>query len=80
MVLEVEPKNWYRDEYLVSTERNLIQVDAVNDALQSDMMWWAQGLPRDVMQKALRNSLCLGLYVLPDSTAKIAEILHRLAS
>lgn len=72
MVLETTPKNWYRDEYLVSTEPLLIQVDAVNAALSSDLMWWAQGLPRDDMKKALHNSLCLALYILPKSTAQMA--------
>ncbi|KAI1395511.1 hypothetical protein F4819DRAFT_187114 [Hypoxylon fuscum] len=72
MVLETTPRNWYRDEYLISTEPLLIQVDAVNAVLSSDLMWWAQGLPRDAMKKALHNSLCLGLYVLPKSTSEIA--------
>ncbi|KAI1141329.1 hypothetical protein F5Y05DRAFT_257836 [Hypoxylon sp. FL0543] len=72
MVLETTPRNWYRDEYLISSEPLLIQVDAVNEALNSDLMWWAQGLPRDLMKKALHNSLCLGLYLLPQSTSQIA--------
>ncbi|CAJ2504921.1 Uu.00g123150.m01.CDS01 [Anthostomella pinea] len=72
MVLTIEPKNWYRDEYLVSTEPKLLQIDAVNEAMSSEMMWWAQGLPRATMKKALHNSLCLGLYKLPGSTSQIA--------
>ncbi|OTA98126.1 hypothetical protein M426DRAFT_17737 [Hypoxylon sp. CI-4A] len=72
MVLEITPRNWYRDDYLISTEPLLIQIDAVNAALSSDLMWWAQGLPRDEMKKALHNSLCLGLYVLPKSTSQLA--------
>lgn len=72
MVLETTARNWYRDEYLISTEPLLIQIDAVNEALNSDLMWWAQGLPRDVIKKALHNSLCLGLFVLPTSTSQIA--------
>ncbi|OTB14573.1 hypothetical protein K445DRAFT_318981 [Daldinia sp. EC12] len=72
MVLETVSHDWYRDEFLISTEPLLIQVDAVNEALSSDMMWWAQGLPRDMIKKALHNSLCLGLYVLPKSTSEMA--------
>lgn len=72
MVLTTAPRNWYRDEYLISTEPLLLQVDAVNAALSSDLMWWAQGLPRDEAKKALHNSLCLGLYMLPKSTSEIA--------
>lgn len=81
MVLETAPHNWYKDEFLVSTEPLLVQVDAVNEALSSDLMWWAQGLPRDIIKKALHNSLCLGLYVLPKSTSEMAgKFLFRLLS
>lgn len=71
-MLEVEPKNWYREHYLISTEPGLIQVDQVREALDSDIAWWANGLPPDAIKKALRNSLCLGVYVLPESTSQIA--------
>ncbi|KAI8631218.1 hypothetical protein F5Y19DRAFT_473616 [Xylariaceae sp. FL1651] len=72
MVLEIEPRNWYREGYLVSTEQRLLQVDAVREAMGSELMWWAQALPGDLMQKALHNSLCFGLYELPQSTSQIA--------
>lgn len=71
-MLNTEARNWYRDDYMISTEPLLIQVDEVNAVLSSDLMWWAQGLPRDQMKKALHNSLCFGLYALPQSTAEIA--------
>lgn len=71
-MLNVEARNWYRGNYLLSTEALLIQVDAVNDALGSEAMWWAHSLPREAMKKALHDSLCLGLYVLPESTAELA--------
>ncbi|KAH8649039.1 hypothetical protein BX600DRAFT_517433 [Xylariales sp. PMI_506] len=71
-MLDIETKNWYRDEYLVSTEPSLVQIDSVNAALGSDLAWWAHSLPRDTMKMALHNSLCLGLYVLPQSTSTIA--------
>jgi GNAT superfamily N-acetyltransferase len=64
-MLDIEPRRWHRDNFLVSTEPLLIQVDQVNAALSSDLMWWAQGLPKDVLTKTLHNSLCLGLYVRP---------------
>ncbi|KAI0129748.1 hypothetical protein BJ170DRAFT_286241 [Xylariales sp. AK1849] len=71
-MLENEVKSWYRENYLVSTERSLLQPDEVNAALDSDLMWWGQSLPRDQMKKVLQNSLCLGLYVLPQSSSEIA--------
>ncbi|KAF6804374.1 putative GNAT family N-acetyltransferase [Colletotrichum sojae] len=65
-------KQWYKDDYLISTDRSLLQLDAINDALDSDLLWWAKREPEDVLKRMLDNSLCLGVYKLPESTAEIA--------
>ncbi|KAI1817283.1 hypothetical protein GGS20DRAFT_59487 [Poronia punctata] len=65
MVLETDERNWSRDGLLVSTEKRYLQVDAINEAMGSEIMWWAKSLPKETLQKALDNSLCLGLYILP---------------
>ncbi|KAI0417813.1 hypothetical protein F5X98DRAFT_374443 [Xylaria grammica] len=67
-----EPKNWYRGEFLLSTEQRLLQVDAIHEAMGSDVFWWAQAIPRDALLETLQNSLCFGLYELPQSTSQIA--------
>ncbi|KAI3333790.1 hypothetical protein F4824DRAFT_502777 [Ustulina deusta] len=72
MVLEVAPNSWYRDEFLVSTERHLLQVEAINEAMGSKVMWWTKTLPKETLLEALQNSLCFGLYELPQSTSQIA--------
>ncbi|KAI1420338.1 hypothetical protein F5Y12DRAFT_136324 [Xylaria sp. FL1777] len=72
MVLEVEPKNWYRDEFLLSTEQRLLQVDTIREVMDSEVMWWTQALPKEALLEALGNSLCFGLYELPQSTSQIA--------
>ncbi|KNG89666.1 hypothetical protein ANOM_002339 [Aspergillus nomiae NRRL 13137] len=56
------PENWHRGDYLVSTDPDLLQVDAVNAALGSEMVWWAGDLPAAALQEALHSSLCFGLY------------------
>lgn len=60
-------QNWYRGEYLLSTDPKLLQVDAINAALGSDMIWWASDLPAVALLKALKNSLCFGLYEIDSS-------------
>ncbi|KAF6825255.1 putative GNAT family N-acetyltransferase [Colletotrichum plurivorum] len=65
-------KQWYKDDYLISTDRSLLQLDAINDAFDSDLLWWAKREPEDVLKRMLDNSLCLGVYKLPESTAEIA--------
>lgn len=62
MPLDIPVQSWRRDAYFVSTDLALVQVDEVNRVFESDLMWWAQGLPQDVMVKTLENSLCFGLY------------------
>ncbi|KAK3945509.1 GNAT family N-acetyltransferase [Diplogelasinospora grovesii] len=50
--------------YTISTDRNLVQLDALNAAFGSDLLWWAKPLADDEMLKRmLDNSLCFGLYV-----------------
>jgi hypothetical protein len=72
MIPDQISKDWYRDNYLVSTKRSLIQLGAINDAFDSDLMWWTERHPVETLQKEVDNSLCLGIYLLPDSTSSIA--------
>ncbi|KAF5019799.1 hypothetical protein F66182_8168 [Fusarium sp. NRRL 66182] len=58
----METQAWDRGNYRVSTDPELLQVDAINAALSSDMVWWAGDLPADALREALRNSVCFGLY------------------
>lgn len=55
-------ETWHQGNYLISTDPELLQVEAVNAALESDMVWWAGGLPTSALEKALKNSLCFGIY------------------
>ncbi|KAJ1328095.1 aralkylamine N-acetyltransferase [Microdochium nivale] len=69
MAIDTEPRTWRRaaadgdgGSYMISTDPHLVQTDEINRMFASDVMWWAQGLPRDDLAKALRNSLCFSLY------------------
>ncbi|TEA12340.1 hypothetical protein C8034_v006041 [Colletotrichum sidae] len=65
-------RQWYKDDYLISTDRSLLQLDAINDAFDSDLLWWAKRVPDEVLRTMVDNSLCLGVYKLPQTTADIA--------
>lgn len=65
----VEHKTWtYGDgaarTYLCSTDPGLLQLDALNAALGSDMLWWAKALPEDRLQTLVNNCMIIGLYSL----------------
>lgn len=47
--------------FTVSTDPARLDVTAIHAFLTRDS-YWAAGIPRDVVQRALDNSLCFGLY------------------
>jgi GNAT superfamily N-acetyltransferase len=54
---------WRRESFLVSTDPALLDHAAINDAFESDLMWWSKRLTDSQMEKMIQSSLCMGLYV-----------------
>jgi GNAT superfamily N-acetyltransferase len=50
-----------RGRYTISTDRDRLDVDFIHDYL-SNQSYWAQGRPRDVVEKSIQNSLCFGVF------------------
>ena len=50
-----------RGNYLISTDRDRLDVEFVHDYL-CNHSYWAQGRPLEVVQKSIANSLCFGVY------------------
>ncbi|HET6328339.1 MAG TPA: GNAT family N-acetyltransferase [Planctomycetaceae bacterium] len=50
-----------RGSYSLSTDRALLDVSLIH-AFLSEQSYWAPGIPRDVVERSLDNSLCFGLY------------------
>ncbi len=46
--------------YRLSTNRDDLQVDAVHAFLASS--YWASNIPRDVVERAIRGSICIGAF------------------
>ena len=67
-----EIHSWTRQDgdvtYTISTDPALIQVDALDDALSSDLLWWCEGLGHETLRKVVEHSLCFGIYARPTST------------
>jgi GNAT superfamily N-acetyltransferase len=49
-----------RDDFLISTDRTLLDVDAIASFLAG--AYWAQGRTRDTIERSLENSIVFGLY------------------
>jgi GNAT superfamily N-acetyltransferase len=47
--------------FQISTDKSLLNVDVIYNYLNDDS-YWAQGIPRDKLEKAIENSMCFGIY------------------
>jgi GNAT superfamily N-acetyltransferase/uncharacterized damage-inducible protein DinB len=50
-----------RGDFLISTDPNLLDLPLIHDFL-ANRSYWAAGRPREVVERSLGHSLCLGLY------------------
>lgn len=55
-------RTWTCDSYLISTDPSLIPIADLNAVFATELVYWANPLPEDVMRETLKNSLCFGLY------------------
>ncbi|GAB3219500.1 GNAT family N-acetyltransferase [Glycomyces halotolerans] len=49
------------DEYVISSDPERLDLDWIHHALSTDT-YWATGRPRERNDRAVKNSLCYGLY------------------
>lgn len=54
------PVNVNHGEYQMSTDRQRIDIAAVHAFLTQS--YWSPGIPRGVVERAIENSLCFGVY------------------
>jgi GNAT superfamily N-acetyltransferase len=52
---------WRRGDYVISTERERLDLDLVHRFLSNES-YWAPGVEREVVARSVENSLCFGLY------------------
>lgn len=55
-----EPREWVRGEFVISTNRSRLDIEVVHGYLASS--YWAAGMPRDVLERGIENSLTFGIY------------------
>lgn len=56
----MEKMEWRKDDYLISTDKAKIDLDAVHRFLAES--YWAEGIPMETIRKAVDNSLCFAIY------------------
>jgi GNAT superfamily N-acetyltransferase len=50
-----------RDNFTVTTDQTCFDLDAIHGYLNTS--YWAAGIPLETLERAIRNSLCFGLFV-----------------
>ena len=50
-----------RDDFCISTDPSLLNTDIIHGYLSKES-YWAQNIPKAVVEKSIENSLCFGLY------------------
>jgi GNAT superfamily N-acetyltransferase len=51
---------WKRGEFTISTDRALLDREAIHAFLAAS--YWARGIPRETLDRAIENALCFGIY------------------
>lgn len=52
---------WQRENWMVSTDKSRLDMEFIHDYL-CNQSYWAQGRPRDVVEKSVEHSLCFGVF------------------
>ncbi len=53
-------REWLQGEYSISTDVSQLDLNVIHQFLATS--YWAKGLPFEVLQKSIQNSLVFGLY------------------
>ncbi len=56
--------NYYevqKENYQISTDISKLNIDFIYQYL-SEESYWAEGIPKEVVEKSIQNSVCFGLY------------------
>ncbi|HEX6916371.1 MAG TPA: GNAT family N-acetyltransferase [Chitinophagaceae bacterium] len=58
--ISITPRDEWKD-YHVSTESAEMDIDMLHAYLSVES-YWAKGIPKDILQRAIRHSLCFGVF------------------
>lgn len=60
MFYEDKLYEYQKDDFLISTNPDLLDIDLIHDFVSQS--YWARGIPKELVKKAIRHSFCFGLY------------------
>ncbi len=68
----------HNDGYTISTDKTRLDIPAIHSYL-SDEAYWSQGIPLEIVERGIKNSLCFGLYQ-GETQAGFARVISDYAS
>ena len=51
---------YHKDGFVISTNPDLLDIDMIHSFISQS--YWARGIPKEMVKKAIRHSFCFGLY------------------
>ena len=51
---------WKQGEFTITDKREELDIETIHNFLRES--YWAKGIPRSIVEKAINNSLCFGMY------------------
>src|SRR5882757_6056909 len=72
------PHELQHNGYLVSDDPARLDVNAIHAFLSTS--YWAQGIPREVVERSLKNSLCFGAYTEAREQVGLARVISDYAT
>src|SRR5271169_4816169 len=67
-----------RDEFLISTNPARLDLDVIHGFLTN--CYWAKGIPRDLVARAIEHSLCFGVYDREGAQVGFARVISDFAT
>lgn len=67
------PYELHHGDYLISDDPARLDLDVIHGYL-SGASYWAQGIPRDYVERSVQNSLCLGVYTAAGAQVGLARV------
>ena len=59
--------------YKISTNKDELDIDAIHDFISRS--YWAEGIPKETLAKAIKNSLCFGIFTSSGSQVGFARMI-----
>ncbi|HTS38673.1 MAG TPA: GNAT family N-acetyltransferase [Candidatus Solibacter sp.] len=67
-----------RSDFVVSTDRERLDLDVIHGFLTTS--YWAKGVPRETVARAIEHSLCFGVYTVSGSQVGFARVISDFAT